>query len=149
MDATKAHLQSWQGCQPLEYYRHGELSTTRIGLWINLLLLWWASIPESVQIKVWEVKPELSCRRNKGHHNMQSRIQLPFRIRLDPLKLPKDPLKVVAGSPKNSLKYSLMGALLLSLSHPRVPNSREWMNMPALFWFEAALGPAQNLQKCS
>ena len=53
MDATKTHLQSWQGCQPSEYY-----DSTRIyvfvPLWINLLvlLLWWTSKPESLQLKV-------------------------------------------------------------------------------------------------
>ena len=46
-------------------------STMRMCLWINLLLLWWTSIPESVQVKVTlsaELKPELSCRRSKGHY---------------------------------------------------------------------------------
>jgi len=35
--------------------------------------------------------------------------QLPFRIRLDPLKLPGDPLKVVAGSPRDLLKILANG----------------------------------------
>ena len=37
--------------------------------------------------------------------------QLPFYIRLDPLKLPRDPLKVVAGSCRAPFKYSLMRSL--------------------------------------
>ena len=58
------------------------------------------------------IKPELSCRRDKrASYAMQNTsAQLLFHIRLDPLKLARDPLKVVAGS-RTSLKYLLMGAL--------------------------------------
>ena len=43
-----------------------------------------------------------SCRRSKGHYAKQNTsAQLPFRIRHDPLKLPGDPVKVVAGSPRD------------------------------------------------
>ena len=58
------------------------------------------------------IKPELSCRRDKrASYVMQNTsAQLLFHIRLDPLKLARDPLKVVAGS-RTSLKYLLMGAL--------------------------------------
>ena len=36
--------------------------------------------------------------------------QLLFQIRLDPLKLARDPLKVVAGSPRNLLKVLANGS---------------------------------------
>ena len=45
---------------------------------------------------------KLSCKRSKGHYAKQNTsAQLPFHIRPDPLKLPGDPLKVVAGSPRD------------------------------------------------
>ena len=40
-----------------------------------------------------------------------SYTQLLYHIRLDPLKLPMDLLKVVAAVPGTPLKYSLMGTL--------------------------------------
>ena len=109
MDATKAHLQSWQGCQPLEYYWHGELSTTRIGLRINLLLLWWANIPESVQLKVWE-----KWNQNRVVEGTKDIIICKAEYFCTAAVLyytwPRDPQKVVVGSPGDLLKILANGS---------------------------------------
>ena len=47
----------------------------------------------------------VSCAKQK------TSAQLLFHIRLDPLKLPRNPLKVVAAVPGTLLQYWLMGAL--------------------------------------
>ena len=68
-----------------------------------------------------ELNPELRCRKDKGYW-MWSRILLhSCHFILDvalKLKLPRDPLKVVAGSLRTSLKYSLMGGWALIYYRP-------------------------------
>jgi len=70
---------------------------------------------KSVQLKVTlsdrtETRTEL-LKEQRASYSKHS-LQEPIHIRLDPLKLPSDPLIVVAGCPKYLLKIPLMGALL-------------------------------------
>ena len=58
------------------------------------------------------IKPERSCRKGRrASYAMQNTsAQLLFRIRLDPLKLARDPLQVAAGSPRDLLKILANGS---------------------------------------
>ena len=86
--------------------------TMKRGLSINLLLLWWTSIPVSVQPKndtVWQNRvvegiKGIICKAE------YCTAAISYFITLDPLKLPGDPLKVVAGSPRDFLKILANGS---------------------------------------
>ena len=54
------------------------------------------------------VKPELSCRRAYAMQNSSAQLLFHIIIRLDPLKLAMDPLKFVAGSPRDHLKVKVL-----------------------------------------
>ena len=72
----------------------------------------WANIPESVQLKLVKVtlsdqtepRTELHKGQRASYTKQNTFAQLLFHIRFAPLKLPRNALKVVTGSPRELLK---------------------------------------------
>ena len=73
------------------------------------------------------IKPELSCREDKGHH-----------IKFDLLKLARDPLKVVGGSPRDLLKIlpngSPVNVTIKSCQCPGKAVFVDGLAVPCLTW---------------
>ena len=98
----------------MENYKIRHLNTN------NLLLLWdtWkCTTKNDIVRQKWTQNWVVEGTKGWASHTKQNTsAQLPFHIRLDPLKLPRDPLKGVAKSSRALLKIPANGSLLQSVT---------------------------------
>ena len=124
MDATKTCLQN---CMAANHQSNTNIENYTSRPLNKPITAKWANIPESVQLKLvkvalsdWtEPRTELQKGQRASYAKQNTFAQLLFHIRLDPLKLARDPLKFVAGSPRHLLKILANGSSAYACVHTK------------------------------